>query len=137
MRSKCALAANIWTTLYGGILFWLSIGSAIREYGADFFKYQETVFRLMLSDVGMNLGSVQWIYIIILLFYVNILLYILGALLGWIGFAVKKSVPLLWAAIFYLLGTICFPFSFFFGIPAIILGFLGYSNQKNINRKVN
>ena len=56
----------------------------------------------------------------------------LGALFSWIGFLMKKSWAALVGAIMYCVGTLVFIIYAFFGIPLIVLGFVGYSKQKKI-----
>ena len=58
----------------------------------------------------------------------------LGAVFGWIGFATRKTWGALVGAILYCVAAILFIMYAFFAIPSIVLGFIGYSNQKKINK---
>ncbi|MDD3048810.1 MAG: hypothetical protein PHQ89_02315 [Bacilli bacterium] len=60
----------------------------------------------------------------------------LGAVFAWIGFGTKQTWGALVAAILYCAGALVFLLYAMFSIPLIILGFLGYANQKKINSNV-
>lgn len=57
----------------------------------------------------------------------------LGAIFSWLGFFLRKSWSALVGAILYCVGSLIFIVYIMFGIPLIILGFVGYSKQKKIN----
>jgi hypothetical protein len=52
---------------------------------------------------------------------------------GWLGFLIKKSWAALVAGILYAVGTLFFLAYFMFGVPLLILGFIGYAKQKKLN----
>lgn len=56
----------------------------------------------------------------------------LGALFTWLGFLTKKSWAALVGSILYCVAGLIFLLYFIFCIPLIILGFIGYSNQKKL-----
>lgn len=59
----------------------------------------------------------------------------IGAIFSWIGFIGRKSWGALVGAILYCVGAILFILYAFYSIPLIILGFVGYSKQKKINKQ--
>ena len=61
-------------------------------------------------------------------------MFLIGAIFGWIGFFLKATWSALVAAILYSVGTLLFLAYFMFGAPILILGFVGYSKQKKINK---
>lgn len=61
--------------------------------------------------------------------------FIIGAIFGWVGVFLRKSWGALVAAILYSVGTLLFLAYFMFGVPLLILGFVGYSMQKKLNSK--
>lgn len=56
-----------------------------------------------------------------------------GAIFSWLGFFLRKSWSALVGAILYCVGTLMFMLYIMFGIPLVILGFVGYAKQKKIN----
>jgi len=56
----------------------------------------------------------------------------IGAIFSWLGFFFKKSWAALVGAILYCVGALLFIMYIIFCIPLIILGFIGYANQKKI-----
>ena len=133
MRSKSLLFANIWTTLYSIPMFLIFVGSIIVEGASYYIEIQKLLFNLLSLSVEYGADSAKIIYAGMILLYVNIGLFLLGTIVGWIGFIAKKSGAALFSAIMYLLGTLCFPICALTGIPAVILGFVGYSKQKKLN----
>lgn len=63
-------------------------------------------------------------------------MFLLGAIFGWLGVFLKKSWAALVAAILYSVGTVLFIAYIMFGAPLLILGFIGYANQKKTNKKL-
>ena len=63
----------------------------------------------------------------------HMVMFLIGAIFGWIGFLGRKSWAALVAAIVYSVGTLVFVMYAMFGIPILVLGFIGYSKQKKIN----
>ncbi len=60
---------------------------------------------------------------------------LIGAVFGWLGVFAKKSWAALVAAILYSVATLLFLAYAMFTIPLLILGFIGYANQKKLNKK--
>ena len=56
--------------------------------------------------------------------------FLIGAIFGCIGLFLRKSWAALVAAILYSAATLMF------GVPILVLGFVGYANQKKINKKL-
>lgn len=65
----------------------------------------------------------------------HMIVFLIGSVFGWIGTLLKKSWAALVAAILYSVGTLLFLAYAMFGVPILILGFIGYANQKKINKK--
>ncbi|MBQ7045853.1 MAG: hypothetical protein IJN65_05105 [Clostridia bacterium] len=63
------------------------------------------------------------------------IMFVLGAMFGWLGIIIKKSWSALVAAILYCVGSLLFLAYIMFGAPILILGFIGYANQKKLNKK--
>ncbi len=63
------------------------------------------------------------------------IMFAIGAVFGWLGFLFKKAWAALVAAILYSVGTLFFLAYIMFGAPILILGFIGYANQKKLNKK--
>lgn len=59
----------------------------------------------------------------------------IGAIFGLLGFFLRKTGFLLTAAILYAAGGLFFLLYIMFLIPSIVLGFVGYANQKKINKR--
>lgn len=64
------------------------------------------------------------------------IMFLIGAVFGWLGVFLKKSWAALVAAILYSVGTLFFLAYIMFGAPILILGFVGYANQKKTNKKL-
>lgn len=62
-------------------------------------------------------------------------MFLIGVVFGWLGFFTKKSWAALIAGILYSVGTLFFLAYFIFGVPLLILGFIGYAKQKKLNVK--
>ncbi len=62
-------------------------------------------------------------------------MFLIGAVFGWIGYLLKQSWAALVAAILYSVGTLFFLAYFMFGAPLLIMGFIGYANQKKLNKR--
>ena len=64
------------------------------------------------------------------------IVFLIGAILGWLGFLFKQSWAALVAAILYSVGTVLFLAYFMFGVPILTLGFIGYVNQNKIGKHI-
>lgn len=64
----------------------------------------------------------------------HMIMFLIGAVFGWIGVLARKSWAALVGAILYSVGTMFFLMYAMFGVPILILGFIGYSKQKKLNK---
>lgn len=113
MRSKMLSFATIIATVYAIYLITYFSGSTINaENGAE--------------AAGGAIATA--------LVMPHMIMFIIGAVFGWIGVLAKKSWAALIAAILYSVGTVLFPLYFMFGVPILILGFIGYAMQKKLNK---
>ncbi len=62
------------------------------------------------------------------------IMFLIGAIFGWIGVLFRKAWAALVGAILYSVGAVLFFAYFMFSVPLLILGFIGYSKQRKINR---
>lgn len=90
MRSKVLLTANILSTLWGGSLL-IYFCSFLVDGGWDALVYSNILANTFYELIGNSLNSVVVINVIFSLILVHIMLFVLGFLLGWIGFGFKKS----------------------------------------------
>ncbi len=133
MRSKTLLVSNILATIYAAILLWVFGGAIVAVGGLEYIAYWQQYFNLMFSLLGEDAVAVEIVYTIVILLIIHISTFTLGAIFGWIGYLAKKSGWAKFGATLYLIGTICFPIYFFFGLPLIIIGYIGGGKQKKIN----
>lgn len=61
-------------------------------------------------------------------------MFLIGAVFGWLGVFLKANWAALVAAILYAVGTVLFLAYAMFGIPILVVGFVGYANQKKLNK---
>lgn len=115
MRSKILLVANILATLYTVYLITYFGGGTLNADGAE--------------AVGGAIATA--------LVTPHMIMFLIGAIFGWLGFFVKKSWAALVAAILYSVGTLFFLMYAMFGIPILVFGFIGYSKQKKLNLQSN
>ena len=66
----------------------------------------------------------------------HMIMFLIGAIFGWLGVFLRKSWAALVAAILYSVGTLFFLAYVMFGAPILILGFVGYAKQKKINKQL-
>ena len=64
----------------------------------------------------------------------HMIMFLVGAVFGWVGVVFKKAWGALVAAILYAVGTVVFLVYAVFGVPILVLGFIGYAMQMKINR---
>ncbi len=112
MRSKTLCVANIFSTAYAIYLIAYFFGGTMSASGAE--------------AVGGAIATA--------LVTPHMLMFLIGAVFGWLGFFLKKNWAALVAAILYSVGTLFFIAYFMFGAPILILGFIGFANQKKLNR---
>lgn len=111
MRSKALLVANILATVYAVYLFYYFGNSILNADGA--------------AAIGGAIAAV--------LVAPHMFSFLIGAVFGWVGYGQRKIWGALTAAILYTVGTVMFLTYFMFGVPILILGFIGYANQKKCN----
>lgn len=111
-RSKCLFVATALATLYVVYLMTYFFGSTASSEGAE--------------AVGSAIATA--------LVMPHMILFLIGAVFGWLGLFLKKSWAALVAAILYSVGTLLFLAYFMFGVPLLVLGFVGYSKQKKISK---
>lgn len=66
----------------------------------------------------------------------HMIMFSVGAVFGWTGVFAKKTWAALVAAILYAVGTVFFLVYAMFGVPILVLGFIGYANQKKVNKNL-
>ena len=115
MRSKILLTASVLATLYTVFLISYFGGGVLNADGTE--------------AIGGAIATA--------LVTPHMFMFLLGAIFGWIGFFAKKSWAALVAAILYSVGTLFFIMYAMFGIPILVLGFVGYSKQKKLNLQNN
>lgn len=131
MRSKTLLVSNIFSTLWaGGLLIYFI--NFLADGGFEALRSATLVGELF-SDLSDGFNSIIIIDIIIGLMMAHMILFVIGALLGWLGFSLKKKAPAKAAAILYLVATILFPVYVFMTLITIILGFIGQSKQGKLS----
>ena len=133
MRSIALLVSNILATLYSAFLLLTFGGAIIEAGGADFVNAVGAYFELIFNVLGINSPEITVLYVILILLCVHIAVFVIGCLVGWIAYSCKKSGAAKFAAVLYLLGTICFPIYILFGLPITIIGFIGGGKQKKLN----
>lgn len=81
-----------------------------------------------------NAGETIGAGIATLLVLPHMLVTVLGALFGVIGFFIRSAGLTLTSAILYSVAAALFFLYALFLVPSIVLGFVGYANQKKINK---
>lgn len=114
MRSKILLISNLLSTVYAVYLITYFFGNTASA-----------------GDTAEAVGSALATALVM----PHMLMFLFGALFGWIGYFAKKSWGALTGAILYSVGTLFFLVYAMFGIPLLILGFVGYAKQKKCNAK--
>lgn len=112
MRSKILGLATILATIYSIYLVCYFVGGTAASSGSD-----------------MVAGAIATALV-----FPHMLMFAIGAVFGWLGVFLKKNWAALVAAILYSTGTLFFLAYAMFGIPILVLGFVGYSKQKKINK---
>ncbi|MGI6200475.1 MAG: hypothetical protein ACOYJA_06875 [Christensenellales bacterium] len=134
MRSKALLASNLLATGYCGVLLWVFGGAVMEAGGTAWIQAVGAYFELAFRLLGMDSPALNLLYAAAILLCAHIAAFVLGCLTGWIAYARRKSGGAAFAATLYLLGALCFPVYLLFGLPIAIVGFVGGSLQKKINR---
>ena len=145
MRSKALFVANLLATAYTAFLIYVfgeSIVEAVKliiEYGGEeivefVVAYFQFAFEFLYELAGTAAINIALMYAIIILMLLHFVFFPLGMLCGWLAWFSKKSGGARFAATLYLFGTIFFPIFIVFGLPITIMGYVGASRQKKINR---
>ena len=113
-RSKCLFVATALATLYVIYLISHFFGGIASSEGAE--------------AVGGAIATA--------LVMPHMIMFLIGAIFGWLSLFTRKSWSALVGAILYAVGTLFFLMYFMFGVPILILGFIGYSKQKKINKSI-
>lgn len=113
MRSKILFTSSALATLYSIYLITYFCGGTLNADGAE--------------AVGGAIATA--------LVTPHMIMFLIGAIFGWIGFLAKKVWAALVAAILYSVGTLFFLMYAMFGVPILVFGFIGYSKQKKLNLK--
>ena len=79
--------------------------------------------------IFMTILNVLYIFVSLHTFFLT-----LATIFAWIGYACKGAGFALSAAILYLVGTLLCPIFILSGLPIIILGFVGQSCQRKLNK---
>ena len=111
-RSKILLVATALATIYAVYLVSHFFGGTANAEGAE--------------AVGGAIATA--------LVMPHMLMFLIGAVFGWLGVLARKSWAALVAAILYSAGTLFFLMYAMFGVPILVLGFIGYSKQKKLNK---
>lgn len=135
MRSKCLLVSNILATLYSAVLLYIFGGAIIQAGGIDYIEALAEYFDFAFEVLKFDSPTLTFLYVFLVLISVHVVTFVIGCLFGWIAFLTKKSGIAKFAATLYLIGSICFPIYLVFGLPITIIGFIGGSKQKIINRQ--
>lgn len=111
MRSKLLFTATALATLYTLYIIIYFVGGTLNADGT--------------AAIGGAIAT--------MLVMPHMIMFLIGAIFGWVGFGCKKSWAALVAAILYSVGTLFFLAYAMFGIPILVLGFIGYSKQRKLN----
>lgn len=111
-RSLILLIATVLSTAYAIYLFCYFVGATASASGID----------VLSGAIATALVTPHAI------------MFLIGAIFGWIGYLFKKSWSALVAAILYAVGSLLFLSYIMFGAPILTLGFIGYAKQKKINK---
>lgn len=111
-RSKVLFVANALGAVYAMYLMTHFFGSVSSTEGAE--------------QIGAGLAT--------MIIMPHLVLVVLSALFGLLGFFMRKDGFNLTSGILYCVATALFPPYFMFTVPLIVLAFVGYSRQKQITR---
>ena len=113
-RSTILLIATALATIYTVYLFTYFFGATSSSDGAE--------------AVGAAIATA--------LVMPHAIMFLIGSVFGWIGCLAKKTWAALVGAILYSVAALLFVAYFMFSVPILILGFVGYSKQKSLNKIV-
>jgi cytochrome c oxidase assembly factor CtaG len=114
-RSKAAFLAALFASAYAvySVLYWGGVVGETQTADAA-------------EAIGAGLAT--------LLVLPHVILTVLGALFGVIGFFVRSPGLILTSAILYSVAAVLFIVYALFLVPSIVLGFVGYANQKKMKK---
>lgn len=112
-RSKVLFVAGLLGTLYG--IYLISYFVGINNGSGD-----------TAEQIGGALATA--------LVMPHMILVLLAIIFNWLGFFLRKAGFALTAAILYSVSAVVFILYAIFVVPMIVLGFVGYSKQKKINK---
>ncbi len=113
-RSIALIVSTVLATAYAVYLFCYFIGSTASADGAE--------------AIGGAIATA--------LVTPHAIMFLIGAVFGWLGIFLKAPWAALVAAILYAVGTVLFVAYAMFGIPIMVIGFIGYAKQKKLNTAV-
>ena len=136
MRSKTLIVANVFATVCTVIMLCFVVSFFAKGGSAYFVLANHT--NVFLSELLESAEDIQ-IFITLLnglyvFMAVHTFFFGLATIFGWIGYICKSSGFALSAAILYLVGTLICPIFILLGLPIIILGFVGQSCQRKLNK---
>ena len=111
-RSKMLMIATALATVYAVYLISYFVGGTANSEGAE--------------AIGGAIATA--------LVMPHMIMFLIGAVFGWIGVLARKSWAALVGAILYSVATLLFLAYAMFGVPILILGFSGYGKQKKLNK---
>lgn len=111
MRSKILFTASTLAAIYSLYLVFYFSGTTLNSDGVE--------------AIGGAIASA--------LIAPHMIMFLIGAIFGWVGFIFKKAWAALVAAILYSVGTVFFLMYAMYGVPIMILGFIGYAKQAKLN----
>ncbi|MBQ3551280.1 MAG: hypothetical protein IJA41_09930 [Clostridia bacterium] len=132
MRSKSLFVANVLSSIWAGWSLF-HFGSFLAEGGWDALVTVNDLAKIVRELLGSSDSVATVINVFMVLLMVHIILFSLGSILGWLGYALKRSGCAKFAAVLYLLATILFPIFIFIGLPITIFGFVGQKNQRKLS----
>ena len=138
MRSKTLLVSNILVSLYSALLSWFFIGFAILDMGGKGIinaigGFFETAFK----TIHIDLAIINYLSMLGILALVHLAVFLIGSTVAWVAYAKKSHAVAIASAVIFLIGTICSPINFIFGLPVTVATFIGANNQKNLNHTEN
>ena len=132
MRSKVLLISNIFATILVAIITYVTV-TAINDLGGmEGLEAYSELYSYSIAKADFITGYILTMpYLLI----AQASIFVVATLFGWISYLAKKSGLAKFAAVLYILGALsCFYYFTFFAIPVIVLGFVGGSKQKSLNK---
>lgn len=138
MRSKTLLVSNILVSLYSVLLSWFFIGFAVLDVGGKGIinaigGFFETAFKTF----HIELAIINYLSLLGILALAHLAVILIGCAVAWVAYAKKSQAVAIASAVIFLIGTICSPINFIFGLPVTVATFIGANNQKNLNQAEN